>query len=481
MLARQAGVRALRLGGSGATIVKNQMNSFRRLNSTGSGTILITTLVFVAMFVVIFSSLAGLVGRQYHETVLQAQDELAFQVAEAGLNYARWRLAHAPDDYSAAHSPVSDQFAGTLGTYNVSFTEPVSGSTIVEITATGTTAARPEREVTIAARYGIPSLARYAFITNSDVWYGGTISGIVHANGGIRMDGQSDSLVQSARATYRCQPIHGCNNEERPGVWGTGQLQELWEYPVSPIDYTALTVDLLTMKNEATSTNTYYGSSGVFGYHLVFNDNNTYTMSRVTRKQGNVRSYDYDTGWINASHDISHETVIETKPVPSGGVIYAEDHLWIEGDIRDRVTVAAGRFPDTPATNVDIILNSNISYGGVHDGSRSFGAIAQRHILIPYFAAEDVLSIDGAFIAQKGKFGRRYYNSGEHRLKTRLNRFGMIGSNTPPGTAWVNSQGQITSGYQEGVATYDANLLYGPPPYFPTSGQYEFISWEEVQ
>ena len=56
------------------------------------GGVLIMTLVFVSMFVVIFSGLTGMVSRTYHETVLQAHDELAFQVAESGLNYARWRL-----------------------------------------------------------------------------------------------------------------------------------------------------------------------------------------------------------------------------------------------------------------------------------------------------------------------------------------------------------------------------------------------------
>ena len=37
------------------------------------------------------------------------------------------------------------------------------------------------------------------------------------------------------------------------------------------------------------------------------------------------------------------------------------------------------------------------------------------------------------------------------------------------------------TGYQNRNITYDANLLYGPPPSFPlTSEQYEPISWEEI-
>jgi Tfp pilus assembly protein PilX len=449
------------------------------------GGILIMTMVFISMFLVIFVALSGLLNRSYHESVLQAQDELAFQIAEAGLNYARWRLAHDPTNFDEETKNVTDQFAGTVGSYELTFDTPVPGSTVVVITSVGQTAAQPSRNITLQARYGIPSLARYAYITNSDVYYAAEIHGVIHANGGVRMDGQSDSIVQSAQATYLCKPIHGCNPQQtRPGVWGTGQIQSLWEFPVAPVDYASLTQDLANMKTAAQASNTYYGQSGAFGYQIVFNANSTYSIYRVTQKTAAINSCDYDANgtWScgNFSHDVQTQVLLETKAVPAGGVIYTEDTLWVRGDIRGAVTVAAGRFPDSPATNVDIIVNGNISYGGVHDGSRVFGAIAQRHLLIPYSGAPATLTLEGAFMAQKGKFGRRYYNSGSHRLKTSITVYGMVGSNQVPGTSWV-SGGTVVSGYQQKVQTYDANLLYGPPPYFPTNGQYEFISWEQVQ
>lgn len=446
-----------------------------------TGGLLIMTLVFVMMFLVIFTSLAGLVNRTYHESVLQAQDETAFQVAEAGLDYGRWRLAHAPEDYSAKTTTIEDQFAGDLGTYEVTFAPPATGGTSVLITSIGTTAAQPGRTVELQARYGRPSLARYASITNSDVWYGGTISGPVHSNGGIRMDGTSDSLMTSAQETYVCQAYHGCNNLTKPGVWGTGVIQDLWEFPVVAIDYNGLTSDLLAMKTAAVAAGTYYGPSGAHGYQIVFNSDNTYTISRVTARGPKIWSW-WQGAWKYTSHDVGTMSFITTAPVPSNGIIFIEDTAWIRGDIRDRISVAAGVFPDTPNSNVDIIVNGNMSYGGVLDGTRSLGVIAQRNVQIPWSGAPNDMVLQGAFIAQKGSFHRRYYDGSAqtHRLKDSLTRYGMIASYGVPATAWVSGN-SVVSGFRQGSSAYDPNMLYNPPPYFPTAGQYDFISWEEQQ
>lgn len=448
------------------------------------GGVLVMTLVFVTMFLVMFAGLAGVVSRTYHQAVVQSHDELARQVAEAGLNYGRWRLAHDAELFETEVRSVSDQFAGVLGTYEVSFA-PQPGSSTVEITAAGQTESLPARTVTLRALYGIPSLARFTFLTNDDVWYGGQIRGVVHANGGIRMDGQSDSLMTSGKETYICRPYHGCNNEEKPGIWGSGSAAELWEFPVAPVDYNAVTLDLLTMKEQAQATETYYGPSGVFGYELEFNEDNTYAIYRVTARGTRVWSWFSETGWQFTSHDVGRRALVEARAVPSGGVIYAEDTLWVSGEVRGRVTVAAGVFPDTPASNADVILNGDLTYGGVRDGTRVLGVVAQRHVLIPWSGAEDELTLNGAFIAQKGRFGRRYYRNccgtQAHAIKTRLDRFGMVASNLVPVTAWVNGAGGVVSGYRRGEAEYDPHLVYQPPPYFPASGQYEFISWEEVE
>ncbi len=438
------------------------------------------TLVFISMFAVIFISLANVAGLQYRQGALQSQDELAFQVAESGLNFGRWRLAHAATDLSAVTQAVVDQFSGVVGTYIVTFTPPPLGSTTITLKSVGYTVGQPNRRVTLTARYGLPSLAKYAFITNGDAYYKSTISGPVHANGGIRMDGTSNSIMTSAKATYTCQTYHGCNPTIKPGIWGGGQNPNLWQFPAPAIDYNSLSANLQAMKTAAQAAGTYWGPSGKFGYHILFNAGGTYSIYRVTKLKNNVLSWTLGDGWVNSSHDIDQEQLLSTVAVPEGGVVYAEDRLWVNGTITNHVSVAAGVFPDTPATNVDIILNGNITYGGIKDGSRVFAAVAQRSVLIPFYAAPDVLTLEGAFIAQKGFFGRRYYfsDSGSQNLRTSLTRYGMTASNGIAATAYISGS-QVVSGYKQSTGTYDPNLLYFPPPFFPTTGSYQFISWEQ--
>lgn len=432
------------------------------------------------MLTAMFVALSGTTNLQYRQGGLAAQDETAFQIAESGLNFARWRLAHDPTNLTPVSRDLADQLRGTLGTYTLTFTAPVPGSTVVTITSTGHTVNAPTRDVTLEARYGAPSLARYASLTNDDVWYKSTISGAVHSNGGIRMDGISDSSMTSAKATYVCQTYHGCSNETKPGVWGTGNNSALWQFPVTSVDYSGLTVDLLSMKAAAQAAGTYFGPSGAYGYHLVLNSTNTYSLYRVTAKTPARSSYASDTGWQTLSHDIATQTLLSSGAVPANGILYVEDTLWINGDVRSRITVAAGRFPDTPSTNADIIINGNISYGGVRDGSRVLGAVAQGHVLIPYSAAPNNLQLDGAYVAQHGRFGRRYYTSGSFNIRASITRYGMIASNMVPATAW-SSGSTVVSGYQTSSSSYDPNLLYGPPPFFPTSGEYQFLSWTQKE
>ena len=37
-----------------------------------------------------------------------------------------------------------------------------------------------------------------------------------------------------------------------------------------------------------------------------------------------------------------------------------------------------------------------------------------------------------------------------------------------------------SSGYANRAYIYDPNTLYAPPPFFPTTGEYDVILWEEV-
>ncbi len=141
------------------------------------------------------------------------------------------------------------------------------------------------------------------------------------------------------------------------------------------------------------------------------------------------------------------------------------------------MTVAAGRFPDSPSTRPSITVNSNLSYTN-YDGNDVISLISQGNMNVGLSYAND-LRIDAALVAQNGRAGRYYYSNdcGSNYVRDTLNLYGMIATNGRYGFAYTDG-----TGYDTRNITYDANLLYGPPPSFPlTSDQYQTISWDEVR
>lgn len=190
-------------------------------------------IIFVFSLVMLAAiSYAAIQLRVVRSTVAREQ---AFHIAEAGINYYQWRLAHYPTDYqngTGLPGPyvidyIDKNTNQTIGQFSLNITPPGIGSTVVTIESTGYTLANPGTKRTITTRYGIPSLAKYGFLTNSDVWIGNSesVSGEMHANGGIRFDGTGNAPIQSARTTYTCQSWSGSPCPAvRNGIWGVQLL-----------------------------------------------------------------------------------------------------------------------------------------------------------------------------------------------------------------------------------------------------------------
>jgi hypothetical protein len=157
-------------------------------------------------------------------------------------------------------------------------------------------------------------------------------------------------------------------------------------------------------------------------------------------------------------------------------LIFVEDlRVWVDGVVGENVTVAAAQFPDFSDTNSTIIINGDITR---NDPSLTIPAlIAQKNILVPRYSP-DILEVQAVMVAQKGAV-QRYLYSGN--ILDRITVRGSIITNNVWTWTWVSGGGTVTSGYQNTESYYEPSLIYNPPPYFPTSGDLEFISWEEVQ
>ncbi len=466
----------------------------KKRHQTEQGFALVFNVVTLLVFSLIIVSLLGYAVSLLRVTGQAVNREQAFQIAEAGVNYYQWRLAHYNTDYydgnasttpgPYVHDYIDKDTNRKVGEYSLTIIPPQVGSTVVTIRSTGYTTASPRTKRTVTVRYGIPSLAKYAFLTNSDVWVGNTenISGEMHSNGGIRFDGSGNAPIASARSTYTCQSYHGCSPSlTKPGIWGGAATttSAFWTFPQPTVDFSAITANLANLKSSAQTGGLYLAPSSQQGYSLVFQNNGTFRVYKVTSLRSH--STGYDVNGLAHSEDLDYNgrseqtSVCNPYPcqIPSNGVVYVEDRTWVEGTVRGRALVAAAKLPYNSNTAPSIIIPNNILYS-VKDGSDVLGLISQKDILISYFAP-NTLEVDAALIAQNGS-AQMYYFAGV--TKTSLTLYGTVGSNGVWTWSWVNGYGSCVGGYCNTSTQYDANLLFGPPPSFPLSSEgYRQLSW----
>lgn len=451
------------------------------------GYLTIILLIILGVSSIILFSYSTLIINQYSLTQRQTSVEQALQYAEAGINYYRWHLAHSPNDYTygtgspGPHTiPFKDPQGDIVGYYELSITPPTDGSNIVTIQSTGWTNEYPDIKRSITVQYGKPSMAQYAFLHDSNIWLGSglEIFGPVHSNGGIRSDAINHSIITSSLDTYTCGSETGCSPSQiRPGIWGSGNDQSLWDFPQSPVDFNAISIDLATMKMASQNQGIYLGDTTSWGYQIIFNANGTFNIYNVTNTS-NLRGYDTIGGCTNLYQGISNQSLIGTYQQSEVPIIFSENTLWVNGTITNPIQVVGARFP-IETNNINIWINNSITYSNL-DGSIQAGIIAQNDIIFARNIPNN-FSIHGALLAQKGRIMRHNYNNSScatssFAVRENLNIYGSIISANKSYWNWGT---QPVSGFRNRTINYDANLLYNPPPYFPTTGEYTFISWTE--
>ena len=64
------------------------------------GIITVYVVIFGGIFLMLLSGLFGFIVLQNRQSLQRLTFAQSLEIAEAGLNYARWHLAHAPSDFS---------------------------------------------------------------------------------------------------------------------------------------------------------------------------------------------------------------------------------------------------------------------------------------------------------------------------------------------------------------------------------------------
>ena len=474
------------------------------------GALLVLILIFGAVF---FTIATGIIGYVVTQSRLQAElvtKDQAQNIAEAGLDYYKWYLAHNPNDYTdgTGHAgpyiiPYTDPQSGSIGAFELRIaTSSLCGTvTSVTITSTGYTNANPNIKRTITVKYARPTVAQYSYIINSNVWAGAdrTIIGPYYSNGVIRMDGKNNSTVTSGQASWRCDGSMPCSpgsyGSTVNGVYGDGPDKGLWKFPAPPINFTGLTVDLATMKDKAQhSGGVYLPPSGRGGYHIVFQPDGTFNVYQVQQTDHESNGY----AWGRTLNIIKNAKYLGNYSISAScPVIFAEDQVWLDGVVNGKVSIAAASLSGgtgnsgyqagenggggSASQGPSIILDGNITYANASSGLL---AIGQNNVLVG-FQVPDNMTLNGIFVAQNGHFGRDYYSTAvphswwDYIKRNSLTINGTIVSNGSVGTKWICGN-TYCSGFKTRYNSYDRTLVDSPPALTPkTSDTYQFTDWRE--
>ncbi|HSX16902.1 MAG TPA: hypothetical protein VLH86_02265 [Patescibacteria group bacterium] len=477
------------------------------------------------------------------------QSQKAFNIAEAGVNYYLWHLSHNPTDFKDGgttpatpdpklgygpyvHNYVDDN-AATTGTYTLWIKPQGSGSTIATVRAIGKVAGVGSTR-TVEAQIGSPSFANYAVVSDSALWFGNTegADGPVHSNQGVRMDGSSNSDVTSANATYTPSNQLGGDGTAHPGVWCKSTVttpincntrpKDLWQYPVPTIDFNQITGSLCSMKKIAFAADpataalansptacSQVPTTRTASYLPQRATNGSYTISKGYLIQLNTDGT-YNLSYVNAEDDtktpytaaLTLQSIATNIPMPSTGVIFAEDNVWVRSNptYHGRVTIGAGRLASATPKG-DIVIADDIAYS-TKNGSDAVGLVASDSVVLAPYAPPASGSfnfeVDAAVIAQSGTvtYPLKYRANSNACTRGWVNSnqtftyYGSVATRQTWTWTWLvggacgdaahDAVNGWISGIENNTSHYDYNLQYAPPPSFPITSTYNVLSWREV-
>src|SRR3989344_9630360 len=184
------------------------------------GVLLIPIIIFAGVALVIIGGIMNWTKITIEANRNLLTREKAIQLAESGIDYYRWHLAHDDDDFQDGtggpgpyYHLVYDKDNNVVGEFVLEITPPPVGSTKVTIESTGVPSGSSVSR-TIRVEMAKPSLAKYAVAANDVMRFGeGTeVFGPIHSNNGIRFDGFAHNIITSALSSYN-DPDHTGGNE----------------------------------------------------------------------------------------------------------------------------------------------------------------------------------------------------------------------------------------------------------------------------
>ncbi len=522
------------------------------------GTALVYVLTVIAAASVLFAgTIKFVISHVRYDTTLEPKTQ-ALHIAEAGVYFYRWYLAHNIEGKTASqiaafwnNDPLGvddngdddcddadtadgdgdgteayvvdykDESNNIIGQYKICVTPPQLYSTVIHIKVIGsTTSSGVTQKRIITARLRRPSWSEFAILANgmTRLSEGTEVYGPMHVNGGFHFDGVAHNIVSSSVTTYYDGDgdVHGT----RPGVWASkkpsnpGKDTSVDEddsehflagkqFPVVAQDFNSVTADFDEMRQAAQSKmvydekdhkniDLYYGRQGQ-GRYIEFGVPSANKM-RIRR----VRNNGVD--WTTYGVTRINNGDTDIFDIPDDAVIYVRDNVWVKGTIPNgkKITIAAH---DSGWRSPKIFLGEDDIFYEDYEHDTVLGLAAENDVAFLMKAGlngheegdinashgsdYEILHIDAVLLSQKGRVGwgydRDFHNWSErnqwlNKVKDTIELYGAIATNERMGFGYTNG-----AGYEHRNLMFDNNLLYSPPPLFPTGNTYAIDLWNEIK
>jgi len=147
--------------------------------------ILAYALIIISIVSILLTASMKVVVSHMKYGLTRESKEESLQVAEAGIYFYRWYLAHkvegltkkqvrqfwASGNAYGVDSVYENDFNG-IGKYSITVTPPEANSTIVVVQSTGWSYKYPDIKRTVQARFRQPSWSEYSVLCDSDIRFG---------------------------------------------------------------------------------------------------------------------------------------------------------------------------------------------------------------------------------------------------------------------------------------------------------------------
>lgn len=496
--------------------------------SNRSGSVLILAMAALFLIASISMGVLTVTTNAVHTSNQQLQRATALNVAESGAEIAALWLKSQPSPPAGTADIYLSPGSLDDGTYQAIIRpdpdNPTSYLKTYAIICTGTCRGQT-KQVEIVVRQS--SFGRYAYFTHKEtssisggaIWWkaGERVDGPVHSNNtsgsnfNINYNGSSApiflDLLTAAGTTINYSPSRPRDETTFKRVFLNGSKG--FKLGVDPI---ALPPSSDAQKQAAwgsssgypTTTGVYLKADAPGGIYVAGNctmqlgvdgsGNQTISVGQSTNTT--VVTVDKTTGQATVTGPVGPGSPTSSASLPNGVVYCSGNITSLSGTVADN-KVSGGaitvRSELTIATDVnagkDITITNNVVYDTKPDktlpssdpvnlSAGTLGLVAESIIVsssAPQNLEIDAVLLAGSSSTSAGSFYVRNYSTKKPPGTLKI-LGGVIQKARGPVGTFNPSTGQTVTGYSKNY-TYDPRLAEYPPPYYPTTGQYERLSW----